>query len=440
LSSGGHDEEIRSLLSDLPPGKDSALLHLLTCPDCRDRAIERLAEVQEAGEDLPDYQEMWDRLQAKVPWMIEEVSRRKAETEAFLGDLMSRPRHLRAKALLEETQLGPQDLVEASQEAQLQDPERAVALAEVALQVAARCRCKEAAETVDTALSARALILQGNAYRLLGNLTLAEKALVRATYFLAWPLESCDRGEFCRSLGLVRWEQGRLDEAAGLLRQAARVFAESCQPQEQGASLVLCGLLGLEQNRADLAIGLLQRGRETLDPAARPWLTVRAGLGLALALAEIGETSRSRSVLKETWRQYAHVADEREQVRIYWLEGRIWAQLGQREEAEPLLTAARHNLLAECSFAESVLCSLDLAVLFAESGRGGEAPRLFAEIEETFVAEHAVLDVIRRLSGPLIAATASVPEVPCAGVLAVATPLRRMFRARGYRVESLPFA
>jgi len=213
---------------------------------------------------------MFGRLHAKVPWMVDQAARRKAESEALLGDLLSRPRGLRVKALLEEPRLRASDLLEASQEAQIGDPERAVALADLALELAGRFVQEESSETAETVECARASIVKANAYRLLGNLALAEKALCGATYFLAWPLDSCVRGEFCRVLGLVRWEQGRLDEAAGMLRQAARAFGERCLPQEEGASLVLCGLLRLEQNRADMAIRLLQRGRGALDPAARP--------------------------------------------------------------------------------------------------------------------------------------------------------------------------
>ena len=439
MSTAGHEERVRSLLSDLPPGMDSELLHLLTCPACRKSAIERLQGRQDE-EDLPSYEEMWSRLHSKVPWMIDEAARRKAETEVLLGDLLSRPRQLRAKVLLEAPHLTAPDLLEASKDAQLREPEKAVVLADLALYLAGRFLREEAVETAGTAQCARASILKGNAHRLLGNLALAEDALVRGAYFLSWPFESCDRGELCRILGLVRWEQGRLDEAVGMLRQAARTFAERCLPQEEAASLVLCGLLSLERSRADTAIRFLQNGTSRLDRAARPWLTVRAGLGLALALAEIGEEGRARSVLNETWRQYARVRDEREQVRICWLEGRVWARLGQRDEAEQLLAAARRNLIAEYSLAESVLCSLDLAVVLVESGRAVEMPRLLDELEETFVAEHSALDVTRRVWGQLIAEAEGGQEVPRGHAVTAAATLRRVFRVRGYSVERLPFA
>jgi len=146
------------------------------------------------------------------------------------------------------------------------------------------------------------------------------------------------------------------------------------------------------------------------------------------------------TILSETWRQYAQVRDDREQVRICWLEGRIWTQLGQREEAEQLLIAARRNLIAELSLCESLLCSLDLAVLLIESGRAAEVPQLFAEIAETFMAAHAALDIARRVSAQLVAETECAQEVPRPHATAAAAMLRRVFRARGYRIESLPFA
>jgi hypothetical protein len=133
------------------------------------------------------------------------------------------------------------------------------------------------------------------------------------------------------------------------------------------------------------------------------------------------------------------VRDEREQVRMCWLEGKILAKLGQRDEAEQLLAAARRNLMAEYSLAESVVCSLDLAVVLVDAERAAEVPRLIEEIEEIFLAELSALDITRRVWHQLVAETDGGQDLTGRHVAAAASTLRRVLRARGYRVESLPF-
>jgi hypothetical protein len=79
----GHGEEVRSLLSDLPAEKDAVLLHLLTCPACRDWAAGRLR--RDLAEEAPgEYDAVFDRLQAALPRLIEEAGHRNAGRAAAL--------------------------------------------------------------------------------------------------------------------------------------------------------------------------------------------------------------------------------------------------------------------------------------------------------------------------------------------------------------------
>jgi len=441
MSTPRHNEEVRSLLSELPPGKDSALLHLLTCSICREWAIQRLGQAI-GYEVVPGYDAIWGRLEDRLPEMIDEAKRRNLEAEQLLVELLGTPLD-EQRNLLQDPRFRSPDLLdlllEASQEAQPEDAERAEALAVLALHLAGHLR-----SNLDEILSAmfftRASVLRANALRLRLQLVEAEDAFGRAAHFLLWPFESSDRAVYCRALGILRWEQGHFDEAEALLRHAARQFREYCLTQEAGACWALLGLLLLDQNRTAEAVRSLQTGRATFDPAARPWLTVRAGLSLALAVADLGQAERAQALLQETWIHYGQVRDEGEQVRICWLEGKICSRIGKKEEAEQILFGVRARLFEAKLLPDAALCSLDLALLFIESGRGAELPQLLHAVEVAFPEEPSGLDGLRRAYEVFVAGLQGAKSIPRPVIGMVETALRRVLRSGGYRVERLPFA
>lgn len=430
-----HAKALRAVLPDLPAGHRAALRHLLTCSACRRQAASSLQE-----KTKPEYGTLWRDLGEVLPALMREASERRGEIERLLKDLLSPSPEYWTKALSEDTRfhsvLVLEALLDKAREAQPSSPARSDALAGLAADLAAHLYKGDFEEEQESALlQAKVFNLSGNARRLLGNWNGAETALGGAAYSLAFTAEQSWEGStLCRYLGLLRWEQGRLDEAEALLRQAARSFGEMEAPHEEAASRVLLGLLSLERDRAGKAVLLLQAGRAELS-LDTSWLTVRAGLGLALGLACVGHAGRAYEILQETSRHYPAITDEREVVRLPWLEGRVAARLGNGE-AESLLEMARRHLMAEHSLADVTLCSLDLASLLMEDGRMSEVPRLLQEIEESFQGETEVLGLIRHIAGDVTSATGKTPRP---SVAEAAFTLRRIFRFRGYRVEALPF-
>jgi hypothetical protein len=211
-------------------------------------------------------------------------------------------------------------------------------------------------------------------------------------------------------------------------------------PGQEAAARTLLGLMSLERGELDRAVRLLQAGRGALAPARHSWLLVRAGLGLALCLAELGNSRLARRVFDETLPFYGLLGDEREQVRLRWLEGRLTARLGRPDEGSSLLDRARRLLLVENSLADATLCFLDLTVVLAEESREAEVPFLLREMEEAIdsadgsLAEvrHAVSHFARALCGCSRRVRSDL------GTRAGFT-MRRLFRSRGHRVEALPF-
>jgi hypothetical protein len=100
-------------------------------------------------------------------------------------------------------------------------------------------------------------------------------------------------------LALLRWEQGRADEAMAMFQHAACLYAAEGPEHEVGCCLTLLGLVLQEEGDPAEALSLLSRGWATMDRAVRPLLALRGGLTLACSLAQAEQTERARHVLRQ---------------------------------------------------------------------------------------------------------------------------------------------
>lgn len=425
--------------SALTPG-DSQLLHLLTCPICRSWVIGRLLEKNADAEEDPKetaaiYEEVFVRLEEQVPELCERIRSERAEDERLLAEILRAPRGSRLRKIrgVRFRRPGLLDLLlEASHAHLLTDARLAGDLADLAARLATLLAREE--DMPASALS-RVLCVGAASCRLRRDAKGAEEKIARAASFLAG---STDRAFYSRTVALLRWEQGRTDEAAALLHHAARLYLLEGLPEEESACLALLGLLQTDAAIPGNALALLHEGWAGMDRDLRPLLTLRVGLALALLLAESGQEEKTRGLLREVWRFHAQVADPEEMVRIYWLEARVLARLGDREEARHLLEAVFRKLLEEKSLAESALAGMDLALLLVESGHPEKVRSLAADLESTFAAVPALVlasaafgdfaDLVDR-------GDSQVREAANASSAA----LVRVFRTSGVWLKPLPF-
>ena len=414
------------------------LLHLLTCATCRSWMIGRLLEQGAKDEEtlVEDYAELWAKLSEKLPEHIAEGRARRHTAERLLDELLQAPPGLRL-GMIRRARFRDLDfldlLLEASHVRQIQDPEGAAELARLACRLASVFgeTEPEAAETVP-----RALCLGANARRLLFDFKGADTLLGKAAAFLT---SINDRAFYCRTVGLVRWEQGRTDEAAALFQHAARLYAPGGPDGEEGACLALLGLLHHEQDNLGMALPLLLRAWTAMEHDLRPLLALRVALTLASGLADAGQMDRARAFLKEAWRLSSAVEDAHEMVRIYWLEGRALARLGERTEALQILDSVRRKLILEPSPAEASLVSLDLALALAEAGKPEEIEPLVRALETLFRPSSTLALAICGLDEIAEAALRRDPNLRDTAA-SLAIKQRRMFRACEMRMRPLSFA
>jgi tetratricopeptide (TPR) repeat protein len=419
----------------------TGLLHLLTCATCRSWAIRRLLDRQRAAaqeEETQDelYAGAWERLEEHTPELIEETRRRAETEERLFAELMQAPPGRRL-ALVRQVRFRSLDLLERlleeSHAGQLAEPARAAELARLAARLAGLFG--EGDEEAAAALP-RAYSLGANARRLEGRLRAADTLLAKAAPFLTGRIE---RAFYCRTLALLRWEQGRADEAQALLQHAMRLYGLDGMDHEVGACMTILGLMLLEEEGRGDPLDLLARGWVEMDRDLRPHLALRGGLALAASLAQRDEEERARGVLKESWRLFSQVTDPAEMLRVYAWEGRVLARLGEREEAMNVLESVRRQLLAKPSPAEAALVSLDLALVLAERGKAEEIEPLAEALWSSFPEMSVMLVAAQHLSAVAILAREGEPRLREA-IFKTAFNLRRMFRACGLRIKPLPFA
>jgi hypothetical protein len=181
-------------------------------------------------------------------------------------------------------------------------------------------------------------------------------------------------------------------------------------------------------------------GLELLNPEERPGLAARACLALALGLAEISMAGDARLAVQGAYRIYGRIRTESEQVRVYWLESRVLARLGETEQALALVEQVMAKLLAEGLAAEAAVAGVEMAGLLASLGRSGEvADRLLA------VRQACAADYLRLLRGGEALAWAvtaagwkdsPLPEQASRAAFAA----RSALRLAGNRVEPPPAA
>jgi tetratricopeptide (TPR) repeat protein len=344
----------------------AALRHLMGCPGCHDTARGLVAPPVPPEEDGG----LWGRLQELMAF-------ERWERKAVVFEERFRDLDLAVLLLAEAERL------------QAEHPAASDELAQLAQSIAEQPMAGRV-EASDRVL-ARAACLRGNAARLLGNWRLAERFFRSAVAALTGPPVSYERGDYSRLLACLREEEGRFDEAVALLSRAAGIFRDLARAEEEGACLCQLGFLFLDHHDLVLAQSLLSQAYERLSLDRTPFLVARCGLGLAVCLAACGESVPAWDLLKAV-RRLGRGAGTAERLRLEWLEGKALAHLGEHDQALVRLEAARKHLLAERKLLEAALCSVDVARVFAETGRMKRIQPLAEELVERFPAS---LDALR---------------------------------------------
>ncbi len=336
-----HDEQAEETLRLMESTREwhTLLQHVLTCPPCKERVLELLAErpvpAREAAEadDARAVGPLLMRLEASTPGLLETLETYAAEAAELCSQLADAPE--RRRFLLAQTRkfrslpLASLLLVK-SWAAAADEPEMSEGLARLALLVGSQTY-PAAQEQVARAVRTRALVLMANALRLLGDREAAERHFLKAAAHLGDFYFTSDRAFYSRMLALLRQDQGDLDEAIGLLRHAATVYGSRGDAREQSVCLAMLGLLLVEAGAPDRAQQPLTLGCAGMDLHRDPGLAARARLALAVCHASRGRNERAVQLAERTRPLYV------------WIESPAEMQAALRLEEEIVRLTGRQN-------------------------------------------------------------------------------------------------
>jgi len=245
-----------------------------------------------------------------------------------------------------------------------------------------------------TRLQGYAAAIFANTLRVAGKLKDAEKAMKEARRL--WvagsdPDHVLDPGRLLDLEASLRRAQRRfkdaittLDAALLVSRTPARILVK------KGFTLEVMG-------DYEGAAEALREAEPRLDKRSEPrfWYTQR--FNLAVNFSHLGRHTEARDLLEQVREIAIELGDEIFLLRVTWLEGRIAAGLGRREEAGLLLDQARRGFADREMFYDVALALLEHAGLLLDEGRPAEVKTLALNLRDVFQSEEVHQEALSAL-------------------------------------------
>src|SRR6185312_6012025 len=191
-------------------------------------------------------------------------------------------------------------------------------------------------------------------------------------------LELLDPGRMLDLEASLLRDQRHFDKAVALLDEA---FMVGRSPER---ALINKGYTLEVMGEYERAIEALQRASSMLDHKAEPRLQNTVDFNLAAVYCHVGRHREAAELVPGIRVLATELGDHWDLIRLGWLEGRIAAGLGRREEALKLLAQARRAFHEKNMSFDVALTLLEEAVLLLEEGRTAEVKELARGLEKVF--------------------------------------------------------
>jgi tetratricopeptide (TPR) repeat protein len=290
-------------------------------------------------------------------------------------------------------------LLEAGRSLRYQDPQATLRFASLARHAAERLSPKQFGDRPLADLKALAWAELANAYRICDDLSAASQAMNRAIHWShRGSRSSLLLARIADLLASLLGAQRRVQEALELLFLVFKAHRRDGRHHLAGRALFSAGNMAALEGAPNQGILLMHRALGLLDQERDPVLVAHLLLSMIMYLTDMG---RFRSARRHLWRcrhLFLEYGNEVDQLRLRWLEGRIYAGLGELSRSEAALQATRQGFADHGQVYPAALAGLDLATLWARQGRHREIHALAQEMIATFralrIAREAIVTLL----------------------------------------------
>jgi len=315
---------------------------------------------------------------------IAQVVRRRTEAVGLIDALMALPAEERRDLALRSSSCQSRAfvaaLLEAAWNALLDDPQRALRMTELAVELADGLPADERGVEALEDLRARARGRLANCWRALSDFDAAHAALAEAYRHLHRGTGSLlDRAEVLR-------DQKQFPKALTRLEQSGAIYRSLGERSLEGRTYLAEAGIFSYGGRDEEAVLAAQKAIQLIDVVRQPKLALAARHNLVVALARLERYQEALEVMVLFREEYDRHGDRMSQLRRDWTEGMILRGVGRFEDAEKRWRATIDGFAGAGLPYEVAEVTLELAMLLLETGRPREIAKLASDSFQLFSA------------------------------------------------------
>lgn len=400
-------------------GRDEArevVRHLLSgCADCREVTsriwLARNPPLPDAGDDAQepaehsdgyDYTAVFARVERQVHRHQLLVAEERAAVPGLRLELARHPRS-RQEVLADNSSKFQswsvvESLLDDCRRLCQSDQEEAAHLARLATRLAQRLEPEHYGAERVRDLQARSWAELANIWRIRGLHREAEQCFERARDFLAQGTGDPVEKAAVLSLEASMWNNRKVfDRAIALVDRTIAIARRLGESELLAKALIQKAKYRADRGCAEEALSLLLEAQQHLEPALDPRLAVTVQHNVLYSLVQAGRYEEAAAGLPDTRALYRKFDYPVDQIRLAWLEARIFRGLERPVEAEERFRFAFDRMLAEGLDYDAAMVGLDLAVLLCEQNRSAETRELAAAMLPVFSSQRIHQEAIAAL-------------------------------------------
>jgi tetratricopeptide (TPR) repeat protein len=282
-----------------------------------------------------------------------------------------------------------------SERAAPNDADRAVELAGLAVRLAEKVPVPEACRPF---LLGWCWAFLGNARRVSGHLPDAEGGFRQADRLWQqgqgdpWPLDASRLLDLKASL---RMYQGRFGEAVPFLDQALN---EASTETGRCRLLIKQATILLFEEQYSQALNRLEQAEALVNEVDDPRTILVLRFNVVVNLAQLEKYADADTRLEDVRRRAVALGNRLDLVRVLWIQARVWAGLGRRDEAVAAFRQVQEELTSRNIPFDAALVSLELAVLWLDEGRTKEVKELALSMAWIFDSQEVHKEALAALT------------------------------------------